>query len=429
MAVLELTERCVFVPGEDVLHVLTARGSFKLAGRDIPRLHSRLAPFLQGDYGEAQLLQALPASQTGAVGNYLEKLREIGALRDYPDSAGRVRGCVSSGHDEAGVDDGLTLHVRVLGVPDAVRVLSNLPQRREEDCRLVLVVSRKNGPASARPTLGRAYGEWILRNCLDVQPQGPWVQVYRLDEESGALTGIAAAGGASFPPMRSLPEQLGVVVPSDVRQMPLCIASLAEGWSEQRVTVYGTTYPAVSRRLIHAHLFPPHGGAALPAASRLEALAEMLDRSAQARDVPRPTRWRPGDLLHERTRDRWTAYLQDVLRLRLDRLSGERAVGPEGTVWYRVAGHQACSFLPGRALALVLLPAVLERFYAGEDLGPAPLPVAPHPHFAEPAALREIIRRRIPAALRESGRREVVLRRLTGFGRSSWVAGFAEDRP
>jgi hypothetical protein len=430
MTALRLLPGSLFLPGDGMLHVLTRRGSFDLRGKDVSRLHDKLGPFLRGTHSEAELLGAVPPPLASAVRGYLDQLRGTGALGDAPpaEDLDDVVETLGAARPDAVFQAGtLRVHVSLDGpgkmggglglwfvTPgEAAALLLRLRGRADAYHRVTCVVAdAAPGPAELERRAG--YARWLLRNELDVLPDEPRFQLFRLDGATGALQRAAAVELPDRSDLATLPEQLRVVRALEVDQVPLVAARAAHPFFPHEETACGLSFPAVRGHLVRTFLGRALLGAdAVVAPSRAAMELALAERIAGERR--RALRFRDVDLLAASSASPAVAYLRDVLKLRHPRLAGREAVGGDGLFVCEAGLHSARSFLPDRARAEVLLAVAWEEFYGTEP----PRPAIDHREIAPAALLGRLAREHASTLI---GHR---VRRIRCWGMTLWTGTVA----
>lgn len=311
MPPLHLDEHCVVLPGDDVLHVFSRRGSFELKGKSIHRLHERLSPVLAGGFDEGELLARIPEAQRSAVQGYLSRLRSAGALRPAPglDQRGtegildpEPAALLGASAPRLAFRDGAGREVRVSldgplfgGEPGGVRIAFAAPAEvgrmlmsSLRPGRLTCVCvdsdsdsdseagSDSGAEANARPAPGAeelemraVYARWLLHGEAGAgeDREADRVRVFRLHPDTGALERLAYVEEAGGPRGRLLLDQLGVVRLAEAEQLPLSVLTASHPFFAPSLTVLGTDAVALRHHLLRAFvgvcvLHP--GAAALP---------------------------------------------------------------------------------------------------------------------------------------------------------------------
>lgn len=427
MTALRLLPGSLFLPGDGVLHVVTRRGSFDLRGKDVARLHVKLAPYLGGTHTEAELLGAVPPPLADAVRGYLDRLRGTGALLDAaPEGPGEAAAALGAGSPAATFQAGaLRVHVS-LGGPGKMRegglglwfvspreageLLLRLRGRGDPYHRVTCVVA--DAPSTPRELERRAgYARWLLRTELDVLPDEPRFQLFRLDGATGALERAAAVELPGRSDLATLPDQLRLVRALEVDQLPLVAARAAHPFFDHEETACGLSFQAVRGHLLRAFLARAIVGPGAVVAPSRAALELALAERAADRE-PRALRFRRVDLLADGGASPAVAYLRGVLKLRRPRLAAREATGGDGLFVCESGRHRARSVLPDRARAEVLLAAAWDEFHGTEP----PPPAIAHGEIAPAALLRRLARDNARA------RRGVRVRRIRCWGITVWAA-------
>lgn len=406
---LRLDERCVVLPVEDALHVLTRRGFHEVRGRGLDRLHRRLSPYLAGEHTEEELLAAVPRSRRSLLQRYLGSLRELGVLRE-----------------EAAEGERPPHPVRFVSSQEAAELLL-LPWHADggpEPTTAVVVEGRTEPLGGAARRERAAYARWLRRNAEAVRPPEERFRLFRLDGTTGSLELLVSVGRrpkgdpgeGSDRGGASVPEQLGVVRPAAVDQVPLVVATASHPLFAPKVTGYGLSEPAVREELLRRFaarlILPSPEGAPSRAVAASPLELELRRREAAARRAARggELSWEAVDLLAERPGHPTVAHLQEVLRLRRPRLPGRRGRTDDGSWVWEAAGLRAGSPLPDRALAELLLREVWKSYYSAGAAG-EPVPVLDPADFASQEELRGLLSG-APGA-RRAGPRRLTLWGLT----------------
>lgn len=485
MPLLKLEDDCLVLPGHDAVHVLNRRGAFDLRGSDLHRLHERLHPFLRGDYGEDQLLAAVPAAQVEGVRAYLARLRQVGALRD----AGAEGTAAPEGPDPQGTPDpgaaawgpalpatsfrsgGATVHLSLLGFPEAdaaggpetVRLGFTSPRQAGRlllhprllggRSTVVVVDPPEEAVLTADELARRAgYARWLLRNELDLAPAGPRARVFRLRPD-GTLERVAMLE----PGARPVVEQLALVRFAEVEQVPLAVVHAAHPFFTTKMAAVGVTHRSAHQHLLRHWLARERLGDA-PGRGRFRAgpldgsprgcpvdeafapdrlprmvvggtLLELRVRAAEdaaerrAGEEVHPSAWEAVDLLREAATNPVTAYLANSLGERRAALAAQLRRTGDG-LWLCQAGpHRGRSFFRAKAVAEVLLAAVRDAFHSA-PVAPEhgePVPALDFADFASRVELRHAVRGFAEALRREGKAPRLRVVHLTGPGVSTWV--------
>lgn len=477
MATLRLANHSLVLPADGVLHVFGRRGVHDLKGRQVDRLHERLAPHLHGTVSEDELVRAVPTPQAAAVRSYLEGLREAGALADPagppladPESvlapldalgpgctrvrfrAGNWTAEVDIGGAAARAPEAGVLRVCFVTAAQARGVL--LAPTGPAARTTYVVVEGGTTLEESEAEVRVAYARWLLRNELDVLPDRDRFRLFRLDSATGELERLALVEDEDVRQLRTLPEQLRVVRAAEVDQIPLVVTTATHRLLGGCVTGFGTSAAAAQRhclRVFLAHVLRSPGAGTVPmvplagrlgeprrswvpasawkpsmrltvAACRLELLLELGAQWAERRSSG--VSWRSADLLRVPSSHPATAYLQEVLRMRLPALPGEMACGDEGVFLVRAAAHRGCSFVRSHALAEVLLRATWEVFYGGCRVPGGhrrAIPVCSPLDFEEAGELRRVLNSRVVAMARTGEAASLEAARLRCWGVSAWV--------
>lgn len=473
---LALDTDSLVLPGEHVLYVLNRQGAFDVKGKNVHLLHRRLEPYLEGRYGERELLSAVPSSQTRGVRTYLARLRDIGLLRDEAPSSGSRRGAPGGRLGASCPRSSLRLggrriEVSLDGVPDtpagtgrlffagpeeAGRFLLTLegPERLLGRTVGVVVEPATEGPPAPDELDRRAgYARWLLQRETARADRENCLELYRLHGDSGALRRIAVVDRRQRP-FSSLAEQLEVIRSADVDQVPLVVATAAHPFFVPAGTRFGLSYPEVRddllrelfvrsrlaapgpperRRFFCGELGAPLGSYVAEsvawdrdarlevAASRPELEVALLEQAAElwARASGRLT-WRKVDLLHAPETTPEIVCLRRILRLRTPGLPARAAEIPGGGLLLAAGRHRAVSLLPERAVTEILLKAVWERFYAAE-------PERAAPSCSRPVRSTEL-GRRVEALCRELGPLRIGVRRVRAWGVTAWAGVLLPSR-
>lgn len=457
MAPLRLDEHSLVIPADGVLHAFSRRNLHDLKGKQVDRLHERLVPHLQGTLDEDDLVRAVPPPQAAAVRSYLAGLREAGALGDPggadPVSTGSVLAPldalgprrtrlrfragartveVSIGGAETLAREACDIRVCFVTGVEARGVLLSLGGPGASAGRATyVVVDGEGGPLSTpEADMRAAYARWLLHNELDVLPDRDRFRLFCLDAATGDLKQLAVTEGMGTSHLRTLFEQLGVVRAAEVDQVPLVVATAALPFAGERATAFGVSSGAVQRECLRALLAPAllrsGAGGATPvfASCRLELLLELAGRWAERRARTEGVAWKPVDLLRVASPHAATAYLQEVLRMRLSGLPGELVCTGDGLFLFRSGVHQARSLVQSHALAEVLLRTVWQVFYEDCDIpgGHAhALPACCVLDFCARETLRSTLRERIAGMRRHGEQVGMAVERLRCWGVSVWV--------
>jgi hypothetical protein len=475
MTPLRLHEHSLVLPADGVLHVFSRRSLHDLKGKQVDRLHERLVPHLQGTLDEDDLVRAVPLPQAAAVRSYLAGLREAGALGGPGGADPSAQGSVLAPLDALGphrtrlrfrvgtrtvevsiggaaalAPEAGAIQVCFVTEAEAQRVLLSPARPGAPAGRATyVVVEGEGGPPSApEAELRTTFARWLLHNELDVLPERDRFRLFRLDAAAGDLKRLAVTEGMGTSHLRTLFEQLGVVRAAEVDQVPLVVATAALPFGGERATAFGVSSGAVQRQCLRTLLArvllrsgaggtPPVRVAGLPgeprrphaagftfASCRLELLLELAGRWAERRALTEGVEWEPVDLLRVASPHAATAYLQEVLRMRLSELPGELARTGDGLSLCRSGAHQGRSFVQPHALAQVLLRTAWQAFYQDSDVpgGHArALPACSVLDFCGREAVRSTLREQVAGMRRHGEQAGMAVERLRCRGVSVWV--------
>ena len=464
-APVALDPRVRVVPAAGVLHVYSRRGDEEIRGRNVEVLHGRLEPYLHGTHSEEQLVAAVPPSRAGAVRSLLVKLREAGVLY----SAGSEASAIGRPGDGSWGDSGqdrrilerrasmvrLLLDDVRLPLPGEGPVLAFLTPDRAAGWLLgiggerdlpknwtCIVVVPEGHERVEEPELRRRaeYARWLLGTVFDPAPDSAETWLFRLSSPEGTLEGLARltkgqSGQALFD---SLSSQLGLVKAADCDQLPLVVLTPSQVLFPPSGSYYGLRLEEVRVRAATDCLLTAKMGSAPRVAERpgtgfrpvrsgvVKAAVEAssAEERASAGDLSN-CRWEPVDLLSLPAEHPDIEYLQGVLRLRRRAFRAERTVGPGGAVLLRCSGGspRAASLLPHKAVADLLLKAVLEEFYATWPGAALASPVSDHLRFAAEDELARTVRSSWARLSAAGSRSEAVCRRTAIWGREVWWSG------
>lgn len=390
-AVLRISDAAVVLSAPGALHVFTPSRATLLRGGHLDRLHDRLAPFLSGQHTEDALLGRIPQAQQSAVRSYLDGLRRAGALDsadvvandDDPISElgpERPRASFRAGgmKVEVRLDGPLPmapaggLHLCFASSAEGARLLSEAGRGAWEG-RMVLVVADAPGEMDGAELSRRAvFAYWLLRTAAAGGNAVDALTIFRLGA-SGELARVAVLGRSAMS-RRTLAAQTRALRWAELPQAPLVVARagmpLAPDAGVRGIGVSARrAWPRMLREWAARMLLDMGDGALAHGTARahtaLELRLELAARWLDERDGGVQPEWHPVDLLREHA-DGAAAYLQDVLRLRMRRLEGARAVTSAGVHHVRGGGHSARSLSAPAALGSVLAAAVWDEFYPGE---------------------------------------------------------------
>jgi hypothetical protein len=478
---LWLVPECIVLPGDGILHILTPRGAFDVKGRDAHLLHERLCPFLQGTHTEADLLAGVPPLLASTIQSYLGRLRLMGALREEVflnpgtalphamhslGAANPVLSCrVGSLRVRVSLREPATtrpgdLHVCFVAPEQAAQFLLRLGRLGWRPGRLTCVVV---DPAPGLPTHDvldqRAeYARWLLRHELDVLPDRPRFQLFRLDPLGGTLERMVSAEAEDGSDLSSVPDQIGLVrALAGVDQLPLVVAQAFHAFFAHSVVGYGLDFPRVQEHLVKAFLAraPIRPGAdmgyalrsgavgarlrtydrvrvpfervtcATVAASFVSLQLQLLEELADSRAAENGVAWEEADLLAgEADEHPSVAYLRGVLRLRMSRLPGRLAVTSDGLFICEAGSRRARSFVRAKAVAEVLLDITWDEFYAPAAAGTQramPMALCDHEEFASAAQIRGFVQASTKELAANGEPIRILVRRLRRWGTRAWV--------
>jgi hypothetical protein len=482
---LRLVPECIVLPGNGVLHILTRRGAFDVKGKDAHLLNERLRPLLQGTHTEADLLEAVPPQLAPAIRSYLGRLRLMGVLREetFQDSctaaeamhalgatspvlafrAGSLLVCVSlDGPANTRRGD---LHVCFVAPEQAAHALLRLGGPGRQPARLTCIVV---DPAPGPPThdeLGRRaeYARWLLRHELDVFPDRPRFQLFRLDPLTGTLDRMVSAEAEDGSDLSSVADQIGLVrALSGVDQLPLVVAEASHPLFAHSVVGYGLDFPRVHKHLLRGFLARAlirpgadsrcvfRSGVAgarrrtyvqvrapLERATRATAAAsfaslqlQLLEELADSRRAGHGAAWEEVDLLAGEADEHPTvAYLRSVLGLRMSVLPGRLATTPDGLFVCEAGARRVRSFIRTKAVAEVLLDVAWDEFYASSLPGgqrATALALCGHEEFASAAQIRNLVDASVRALAANGEPIRILVRRLRRWGTRTWVGALAD---
>jgi hypothetical protein len=396
------------------LHVFTWSGATLLKGGHIDQLHDRLVPFLSGQHTAEALLGRIPQAQQLAVRSYLDGLRRAGAL-DSTDVVAKDDGLIAElgperpralfragGMEvEVRLDGPLPmasagrLHLCFTSSADGARLLLKAGYGAWEG-GMVLVVADVPGEVDGAELSRRAaFAHWLLRTAAAGRNAVDALTIFRL-EVSGELARVAALGRSAMS-RRTLAVQTRALRWAEMPQAPLVVARAGMPLAPD-ADIYGMgilasrAWPRMLREWAAGMLMDLGDDALAPETTRahtaLELRLELAARWLDERDADAQLEWHPVDLLRE-SADGAVAYLQDVLRLRMSRLKGARAVTPGGVHHVRRGRHSARSLSAPAALGYVLAAAVWNVFYPGEA---TPVMACGPLDFAPRASLEHLLR-------------------------------------
>lgn len=278
---LKLHPGCWILGEGEQLQVFTRRGMRELKGQDLGRLHSLMAPHLNGRFEASELLAAVGPEQAAPVRSYLRALESVGAFAP-PEEAAAVPtaldldslgvGCpqglferggrrlsISLDGEEASLLKGSFL--AFLDRTLAARWLGRLASLSSGDSpapwqTLVLIPPGKPDPAelARRARIAR----WLLSSAAGPDNHPGALQLYELSATGSSLRRRAIVAAAQIstaaegevesnpqtladappstksetpPPLITLIDQLDILSPGDViSQLPLVVSRASSPW-------------------------------------------------------------------------------------------------------------------------------------------------------------------------------------------------------
>ncbi|MEM9293589.1 MAG: hypothetical protein AAGD01_18055 [Acidobacteriota bacterium] len=456
---LTLGTDALVVPGEKALHVLNRRGSVEIQARGLGELHNRLAPHLDGRYSEAQLLAAVPPGLRSSVEDYLERLRETGALADVREQRDAAA--------ESFVAP-MLLSPRQIGE----RLLHLTGPERSLQPWTAMVSSPESD--LDLPTQ-QAIARWVGVIAADPRAKNA-IQIYHPEKRDELhRSAIAAAQEGPIPTLDTLPNQLSLVTDGDLPQLPLVVTTAAHAFFDQEPVVrYGLDFQETSDTTVRSFL--------AEALSKLEPAPDARDRSAgidgslwlrgnpadsisqwsvlgpaqqprrdalatsarrYASSLPElqlqlmadsvvahaqrnhEFQWRRTDLLTESPGHRRIHALQRILRLRRGRLQARIGTTPEGAfrIETRVGSRPLASqsFHWDQALRQVLLDAVWHTYYRDYAEDETFVAATPLTTFLTPRAIQTKARFHQRTLRRATSTRSAIFQRTRCWGLTQWM--------
>lgn len=312
----------------------------------------------------------------------------------------------------------------------------------------------------------RALGRWLSNS--EIGSEADYLcRLFFLNVATGELRHALSVGGSNATEANdpaTIPEQLRIIEPIDVDQLPLVALSAASPLFDTRLQRYGLRYDDVKRGLTDAYVarivleanarrgavpfhlaasgdvvsraqrvqIPPDRALALPVARsradlELHALEEYAARRAGSGES---LVWKDIDVLEEPSAHPDVEYLVSVLRLRHRRLSARVVHTDDGLTIYDTGTHHRHSFLPDKALRDLLLDVAWRDFYSSSTLEPSTSDgrACDYAPFRSASGFIAAAKRlkRLTRASRGFWPPRYVFRRIRCWGLTLWVGGDAD---